>query len=123
MMLLSVVTFVTGFIGDDLSTYEYVVVEHKLREGNVFFASRFGWPLWTWFLLDFIALLLVLLVSLGTERFVKTFSGGDPRVLRVAERSWIIVFSAGLVRVSAFLHNVVLYYTGFSPLLPILKAL
>jgi len=122
-LLIAVVLFVLGAVGDNLFTYKYVVVEHRFYEANPFTAPRiFTQPLWIWFVYDFIALVLTLAIAYGYYKFMVWLSRNDPplrraRILRIASKYWVIVFVVAVIRFLPLIHNLLLLCFGYeSPL-------
>jgi len=121
-LLVAVLLFVIGSVGDNLTTYWMVVVTGRYREANPFAAPFIVQPLYMWFLRDFAFLALAVAASLGCRELILWLSRNNPpprraRIIRAASRYWIIVFAVGIVRLLPMIHNLVLLGTGYeSPL-------
>ena len=120
---ISVILYVLGAVGDNLFTYRYVVIEQKLFEANPFTAPRiYTQPLWVWFVYDFIALALTLVIAYGIRRLLLWLSRNDPppvkaRIAGIASKYWVIIMVVGIVRFLPVIHNLLLLLFGYeSPL-------
>ena len=120
---IAVILYALGAVGDNLFTYKYVVVEHRFIEANPFTAPRiFTQSLWVWFVYDFIALALTLVIAYGIRRLLLWLSRNDPlpvkaRIAGIASKYWVIIMVVGIVRFLPVIHNLLLLLFGYeSPL-------
>jgi len=121
--LTSVIIYIFGTISDDLLTYKYVVVDHRLVEATPF-ARNFVYsePLWMWFVRDFVFLAIAIAIALGYRKLILYLSRNDPparkdKLERLASKYWVILLVVAVIRMLPGIHNTLLVVFGWeSPL-------
>ena len=122
-LLYSVLLYLVGAFLDTVTTCYNVFVSGEYYEANPFNKYFiYNYPPWIWFARDCLFLVVILLTTIGLCWSLKIIAKKTKmyKIPMYAEKySWIIVFIPAIIKLTAFIHNMLLWYGIETPIISI----